>query len=75
MAVSNFPVKNASSLAISPTQSHMVSVCGFNLFKLYKVEDYSFKPCEDIKKLPKNRNFTVHVWFDKTKILIGTDRG
>ena len=50
-------------------------MCGSNIFRLYKVEDYSFKPCEDIKKLPKSRNYTVHSWFDKTKILIGTDRG
>ena len=28
-----------------------------------------------MKKLPKNRNFTSHSWFDKNKILIGTDRG
>lgn len=52
-----------------------MSVCGKNLFRLYKVEDYSFKTSEDVKKLPKNRNFTIHKWFDKNKILIGTDRG
>lgn len=28
-----------------------------------------------MKKLPKTRNFTAHGWFDKTKILVGTDRG
>lgn len=43
LAVSNFPIVGASSLAISPTQSHIISVCGKNFFKLYKVEDYSFK--------------------------------
>lgn len=53
----------------------MISCSGKNLFKLYKVEDYSFKSYDDVKKLPKSRNFTVHSWFDKTKILIGTDRG
>jgi hypothetical protein len=68
-------VLGASSLAISPTQSHIISVCGRNLFKLFKVEDYSFKPTEEVKKLPKTRNYTVHSWFDKTKILVGTDRG
>ena len=31
--------------------------------------------CEDVKKLPKNRIFTSHTWFDKTKILLGTERG
>lgn len=75
MAVSNFAVIGASSLAINPTQSHIISICGKGFFKLYKVEDYSFKATEDIKKLPKNRNFTIHSWFDKTKILTGTDRG
>ena len=28
-----------------------------------------------MKKLPKNRNFTEHAWSEKTKILLGTDRG
>jgi hypothetical protein len=28
-----------------------------------------------VKKLPKNRIFTAHSWFDKTKILLGTERG
>ena len=27
-----------------------------------------------MKKLPKNRIFTAHSWFDKTKILLGTER-
>ena len=75
LAVSNFSVIGANSLAICPSQTHLISVCGINLFKLYKVDDYSFKINDDVKKLPKNRNFTIHRWFDKNKILIGTDRG
>jgi hypothetical protein len=45
LAVSNFPVENATSIAISPTQSHTITCAGKNLFRFYKVEDYSFKSC------------------------------
>jgi len=75
LAVSNFTVEGAESLSICPTQSHLISCAGKNIFKLFKVEDYSFKAYDEVKKLPKTRNFTAHAWFDKTKILIGTDRG
>lgn len=75
LAISSFPVEGADSLSICPTQSHLVSVGGKNIFKLFKVEDYSFKPYDEIKNLPKTRNFTTHAWFDKAKILLGTDRG
>lgn len=75
LAVSNFSVEGTDSIAICPTQSHLISCAGRNIFKLFKVEDYSFKAYEEVKKLPKQRNFTAHAWFDKTKIILGTDRG
>lgn len=75
LAVSNFSVEGTDSISISPTQTHLISCAGRNIFKLFKVEDFTFKPYEEVKNLPKQRNFVAHAWFDKTKILIGTDRG
>jgi hypothetical protein len=43
LAVSNFTVEGADSLSICPTQSHLISCAGKNIFKLFNVEDYSFK--------------------------------
>lgn len=43
LAVSNFSLEDANSLSICPTQSHLISCSGLNVFKLFKVEDYSFK--------------------------------
>lgn len=43
LAVSNFSVEGTESISICPTQSHLISCAGKNIFKLFKVEDYSFK--------------------------------
>jgi hypothetical protein len=43
LAVSNFSVQGTECLSICPTQSHLISCSGKNIFKLFKVEDYSFK--------------------------------
>ncbi len=37
LAVSNFSVEGADSLTICPTQSHLISCAGKNIFKLFKV--------------------------------------
>lgn len=44
LAFSNFSIKDVTRIAISPNQSHLISASGKNFFKLYKVEEYAFKP-------------------------------
>lgn len=75
LAFSSFSLKEVNRIGICPNQSHLISASGKNFFRLYKVEEYAFKPLDEVKKLPKNRNFTEHTWCEKTKILLGTDRG
>lgn len=42
--------------------------------KFFKVEEYAFKPFEDIKKLPKNRKFLTHTWYKNKTVLVVTDQ-
>lgn len=46
LAFSNFSLKDVSRIGICPNQSHLISASGKNFFKLYKVEEYAFKPLD-----------------------------
>lgn len=52
----------------------MICVSGKSFIKIYKVEEYAFKPLEDIKKLPKGRNITDHAWYQRKMLLVATDK-
>lgn len=41
---------------------------------MFKVEEYIFKPLEEIKKLPKSRIFTDHKWYQGKCLLLATDK-
>ncbi len=73
LAESNFTLKDVEKLTICPQNSHLICLSGGALVKLYKVEEYAFKPLEDIRKFPKNRVITDHAWFDTRKLLVATD--
>jgi hypothetical protein len=40
---------------------------------LLKVEEYAFKPLDDIRKLPKGRKFLTHAWYKGKIVLAVTD--
>ena len=47
---------------------------GGSSIKLFKVEEYTFKPLEDIRKIPKGRRITTHAWYKKKMIVAATDK-
>jgi hypothetical protein len=52
----------------------MVAISGNNYFKILRVQESSFVFIGDnIKKLPKNLNFTDHTWFEENKIALASD--
>ena len=54
----------------------MVAVSGRNCFKILRVQENSFiSLAESIKRLAPNQNFTDHVWFDESKIVLANDKG
>ena len=54
----------------------MVAISGRNCFKILRVQENSFIClAEQIKRLAPNQNFTDHVWFDESKIVLANDKG
>lgn len=74
LAESGFMLKDVDRLSICPTNSHLICVSGGSSVKLFRVEEYTFKPLEDIKKLPKGRRITTHTWYKRKQIIVATDR-
>jgi hypothetical protein len=60
-------------ITISPKNSHLICASGGNLVRLFKVEEYAFKPLDDIRKLPKGRKFLTHAWYKGKIVLAVTD--
>ena len=44
LAESSFSMKEADQLTICPHNSHLICVSGGSSIKLFKVEEYTFKP-------------------------------
>lgn len=74
LAESTFTIKDVEQISISNKNSHLICASGANSLKLFKVEEYAFKPLEDIKKLPKNRKFLAHTWYKGKSVLAVTDQ-
>jgi hypothetical protein len=74
LAESGFVLKEIDQLSICPSNSHLICVSGGSWIKLFKVEEYTFKPLEDIKRMPKGRRITSHSWYKKKMIIAATDK-
>ena len=74
LAESSFTLKEVDKISVCPYNSHLICVSGGSLIRLFKVEEYTFKPLDEIKKLPKGRRITDHAWYKRKMILVATDR-
>lgn len=74
LAESNYLLRDIDRLTICPSNSHLICVSGGTFIKLFKVEEYTFKPLDDIKKIPKGRRITTHAWYKKKMIIAATDK-
>jgi hypothetical protein len=74
LAESHFTIKDVEKISISPKNSHLICASGGNSLKIFKVEEYAFKPLEEIRKLPKGRKYLGHAWYRNRIILTVTDR-
>ena len=74
LAESSFNTKDIDRITICPYNSHLVCVSGGNILKVFKIEEYSFKPYDEIRKIPKNRKIVTHCWYKRKMLLASTDR-
>ena len=74
LAESHFTMKDVDKISISPKNSHLICASGENSIRIFKVEEYAFKPLDEIKKLPRGRKFLGHAWYRQKMILAVTDK-
>lgn len=73
LAESTFTVKDIDKISISPKNSHLICASGGATLRLFKVEEYTFKPLDDIRRVPKGRKFLTHGWYKGKIVLAVTD--
>jgi hypothetical protein len=74
LAESGFTLKDVDCISICPSNSHLICVSGGSSIRLFKVEEYTFKPLDEVKKIPKGRRITTHAWYKKKMIIAATDK-
>jgi cilia- and flagella-associated protein 57 len=52
----------------------MICISGGSWLRLFKVEEYTFKPLEEVRRIPKGRRITAHAWYKKKMIVAATDK-
>ena len=70
IAYYNLDKQAINCVKICVGDSHLISVSSKDSIKLYRAQEYTFKPLEPIKNLPIRR-FTQHVW-GANGLFIGT---
>lgn len=67
-------MRDVDHMTICPINSHLICVSGGASIRLLKVEEYTFKPLDEVKKIPRGRRITCHSWYKKKNIVFATDK-
>jgi WD40 repeat protein len=75
-AVGTFPLRTeVSRITISPKDNHMICTTGPSHWKVWRVEESTFKTFGMFSPLPQNESFTDHDWFDEDTIVTVSSLG
>ena len=66
-------VPNITRITVNPKDNHIVSTSGNNHWKVWRVEEGSFKEQPLYSKLSQNQYFTDHDWVDAETLIAITD--
>lgn len=65
-----------TKLTISPKDNHLITICGNQTFKQFRVQESSMKELmEPINKFDYNQFFTDHCWVDEVKVAVANNKG
>jgi WD40 repeat protein len=75
MATYDFQGQEISKISFNPKDWNQICTSGPNHWKIWRIQEGTFKQAPQFTKMNQNRNYTDHVWLDDDKLIVGTMMG
>lgn len=62
-------------ITFNPKDNHQICTSGSGHWKLWRVQENTFKPMAPFGKINQNQIFTDHAWLDDEKLVASTSEG
>jgi len=62
-------------LTFNPKDNNQVVTTGHNHWKMWRLQENTFKPLPQAQKIPQNHSYTDHIWVDEDKVAATTSEG
>lgn len=71
----DFPKTFLKKITFNPKDNHQVCLSGNGHWKLWRVQENTFKAMPPFQKVSQQNNYTVHEWLEEDCLIAGTQEG
>lgn len=69
------PNVSVKRLTFNPKDNNQVVTTGNGHWKMWRLQESTFKPLPQFAKIPQNHKYTEHLWLDDDKMVATTSEG